>query len=149
MPIKSIEVKTIQSLMKMNPPLNEFSKHIILYAKGHYKKSQLNEAGEGLCFYDDLVQIVASISGSEVRHISSRDVDFHVIRTLVETGSSEQLINTMCGFLSATDPTKMINMALSTLAGIQIVENDIKLWDIGKPDPKILPLSSKGTTFSL
>jgi hypothetical protein len=136
-------VKVIEGLLNLGRPLSAFTQQFIHYAKDHYQKGKYDNWGDGKLghnFYSDLFQIVAVISDSEPKAVTDITVDRLVIKALVETCEPNEIEAVLFKFLSASDPVAMIGIVIHQLALLQVANENGPIYNIGLPDPKILPL---------
>jgi hypothetical protein len=137
--------QAIKNLMGIPAPtLSEFEKHIVLYAKRHYIRSNLFAGGTGRSFMDDLRRIISVISASPEDSISGEDVENHVIETFVRVCHPSRLPSVLKQLINSCDPCRSVQVLLGDISAIPIRNDkgDI-IWDIGKANPKILPLATK------
>ena len=134
------DIRIIKNLIKSSPALSDFMKHIILYSKGHYKKTVWKEGSEKT-FYNDLAQIIAHVAAIPVEAVRYDLVEEHVIETFMTVGNQNSVKKILIQSLSDGDPVRNIQRILGEISTVQVRENDNIIWDIGNPDPAILPLA--------
>lgn len=119
----------------------EEARHIILYAKGHYKRGDMME---------DLQKIIVHITGLEKRFVYPHviyDIVAKIFNKYVSVQDKNNFISALFSYdIFEGQPTqitteKAITYLLSTLACLKTRASDgsIRL-DLGEPDPNILPL---------
>lgn len=127
---------------------NDFYRHIILYAKGYYKKENT---------IDDLKIIIAKISGSPslAKNAFPSDIYKMVAETYIQIARLNNLRHCLINIFDLRylyfrrDPNKinveeMINYLLGQIAKVCMQNKDESLiFDIGKPDYDILPKQEK------
>lgn len=122
---------------------NDFYRHIVLYAKGYYKKENT---------IDDLKIIIAKISESSlIENALLSDIYKMVAETYIQIARLNNLRHCLINIFdlrylySRRDPNKisveeMINYLLGQIAKVCMQNEDESLiFDIGKPDYDILP----------
>ena len=106
--------------------LNDYSREIMLYAKGRYQKNNL---------FDDLKKIIGFISSVEPSKVSMSVVYAKVEETFVKFKEFREATK---AFLSIND---MIECMIDTLNHMQIKDrSDGVIIDLGEPNPKIMGL---------
>jgi hypothetical protein len=127
--------------------------HLILYAKGHYKRTDL---------LADLKLIVAERCALDPEHVSNNDVWQVVSSALIEHASKRQMeeylgrlfqkgiwdYNRESVISFAHDDDCPIRRALGMVTGIlahlPVLDKDGNvILELGQPDPKVLPLKEK------
>ena len=114
---------------------NEFERHIILYCKGWYKRTNL---------IDDIRAIIAEISGSELQHIDLS----HVYNFIAQVATNYVSKNDMQDFfkwlfwynknLDSVTAEEVCNKLAGKIAIITVRDGDELLMDLGEPDYSIL-----------
>jgi len=121
--------------------MDKSDRHIILYAKGHYRQQNP---------IDDLKKILSERNGIEPRYIDMRDI-FQKLSSLAWYFINKE--SDFIDFVSLLNPKNawqhchskeyefiLISKCLSVLR-FQLVDNIP--FELGKPDPNILPLIKK------
>ncbi len=115
-------------------------RHIILYAKGHYKKrkSQIS----------DLKVLLSDCSGIPLRYVTSNDVLFVLVGltypAIKDSGNSDAAFMRFCTNIleerSDDVRTRIIRSCLRILHLMKVKKDGLLVINLGKPDPEILPL---------
>ena len=114
--------------------LDEFERHIILYSKGWYKKTN---------HLDDIRQIIAEVSGSELQYIYPSDVYNQLVEIATKYVGQFQLQECFKDFFKyKRDNTITMEEICERLLGkisiIPVNYNGIVI-KLGEPDESILP----------
>jgi uncharacterized linocin/CFP29 family protein len=129
----------INNSLKLDSPLTEFQKHLIHYAKGSYQVSTLDHLGEGKSFYDDLIQMTESIFKK------NRELTFiedEMAETILRTCDKDTIKGILSLGFNSLDPAEYLQSMISALRKLKIKDGESSIiWDIGVPDPEVLPLS--------
>jgi len=127
------------------------SRHFYLYAKGHYQKNDTLE---------DLKILLGEYCMAYPEHISTDDVLDHLLRLAHKQFKNEYSFLKFMSDLLPKNHWKFINndekdiplellmikKCLSVLRYAQVKDDDINILNLGKADPKILPLIKKENT---
>jgi hypothetical protein len=134
-------LKIVKNLIKSSKPLNEFEKQIILYAKGHYMRTVWKE-GSDKTFYDDLAKIIAFSTKIPLKSVTAKQIEVCVVETFLSVADRISVQGVVVGLLDDhLDPVMKLKGILAQIACTKIVDkNNNKIWDIGNPDPSVLPL---------
>ncbi len=130
--------------------LEGFDRHIVLYAKNHYKRS--DDA------IDDLKTIVAHVSGSDKKHIGIFDIYENVIETFLELSKldwevgradifwkdiwkSQWCRRSLQNKLEMSIEEFIKYIVFSFIQLVPVMHGGQLVLDIGEPDYNILPKS--------
>lgn len=118
------------------------NRHFLLYSKNHYLISNI---------IDDLRKIQAHWTNTELQYIGIGHVYEHQVKLLRDLCGEQGLNNVLMDLwrwraintpLQVEDILKQINVEL---ANIKVMErSDGFIFDLGEPDPTILPLNPEG-----
>jgi len=125
--------------------MENFDRHIFLYAKGHYKKTNAIE---------DMKKILGKRSGLSPEHISDEDINYVLLDLIYSyTKKKDSFIRFIftlhphnawehgCPIKASYDFEKVLISACLSVLRFQDIK-DIP-FGLGRPDPTILPLTKK------
>lgn len=122
--------------------MTKYDRHIFLYAKGHYKRNDLIK---------DMKKIIEKRNGIDVEYITCNDIIDNL------SNIAWNYINTEYQFLGFINDINPVNNSIFTSTPYNFEESIISKclsilkfqkvvdipFELGKPDPDILPLSKK------
>ncbi len=113
--------------------MHDLERHIILYCKGHYKKTEL---------MTDLKVIVGKFCDISIEHIENKDVYYWVTKIYFEFYNKYQIVSNFLDLFkweNQHDYKSIIKFMCSYIAILPIKNKNEIIIDLGEPDYTLLP----------